>query len=161
MNAEQLDECSRPLLGRQLASVEKRDHSWFFSFGPGISIATESLWRLINDGRVAATSEDDGEQFGQSERVDARLVLELLLQGRTVTAAAIVPSSGDLAIHFDGGSELQFLQTSSGYESWRLAVGGRQTICVGGGEVVRVAEHAAAPDGTGARSRVPLRSVVS
>jgi hypothetical protein len=133
----ELDACCRPLVGQQVTSVEKLDRSWFVKFGPAIAVSTEDIWRLISDGRIAITSEDHGHQFGLPEPVDAHSSLLLILRDRTVSTAAIAPSSGDLSIDFGDQTRLQLLQTSSGYESWRLSVRGSETICTGGGVVVR------------------------
>ena len=135
MTRNERDESSRPLVGTQLVSAERLDHSWLLRFGTDITLTTEVLWRLIDDGRIVVTSEDHGHQFGLPEPVDATARLLSSLRGRSVTAASIVPSSGDLAIDFGERTQLQFLQTSCGYESWRLSVRGSETICTGGGEI--------------------------
>jgi len=36
-----------------------------------------------------------------------------------------------------GRAQLQMLQMSCGYESWRLFVGDSETICTGGGAIAR------------------------
>ncbi|HLF98021.1 MAG TPA: DUF6188 family protein [Methylococcaceae bacterium] len=138
MKSEELQTYSTPLIGHQLMSVEKRDQTWFFRFAGDITVATESLWRLIEKGRIVVTSEDHGHQFGLPERVDAaeRVLASTIL--RTVEAAVISLSSGDLTIGFNGGMQLQLLQPSSGYESWRLSVQGSETICTGGGDITRI-----------------------
>jgi hypothetical protein len=139
VSRKELDDYCRPLVGGELTSLERRDWTWFIGFGPDTMIATEDLWRLISNGRIVATSEDHGQWFGRPSPVDAGSQVLALVRGGTVTAAAIAPSTGDLAISFGGRTLIQFVQTSSGYESWRLSVPGSETICVGGGEIVRVA----------------------
>ena len=129
-----MEKLTKPLSGYDLASVEKVDHSWFFRFTGEITIATESFWRLLQ-GRIIVISEDHLQRFGLPEPVDAAERIVTATAGRTVEQAAISPSSRDLSIHFNGGVQLQLLQTSSGYESWRLNVGGSQAICTGGGEI--------------------------
>lgn len=126
---------SKPLIGHELLSVEKMDHTWFFRFTGEITVATESLWRLLEKGRIVVTSEDHGQQFGLPEPVDAAERVAGSTVHRTVEAAGISPSSGDLTIEFSGRAHLQLLQTSSGYESWRLSVQGSETICTGGGDI--------------------------
>src|SRR5687768_6552513 len=114
------------LVAKQLLVVEKRDYTWFFGFSGNVSVSTESPWRLINEDRIVVTSEDDGHQFGLSEPVDAASRLLSSIVGRTVGAAAIDASSGDLTIEFDGRARLQLLQMSCGYESWRLSAPGSE-----------------------------------
>jgi hypothetical protein len=65
-------------------------------------------------------------------------MLHARVRGHRVTAATIAPSSGDLTIDFGERMQLQFLQTSFGYESWRLSVHGSETICGGGGEIMHI-----------------------
>jgi hypothetical protein len=123
------------LTGQQLLSVEKADYTWSFVFSGNVSVATESPWRLIAEGRVVVTSEDDGQQFGLSEGVDAASCAHAVIGGRTVETAAIDPPSGGLTIEFNRRARLQLLQMSSGYESWRLSAPGGEIICTGGGEI--------------------------
>jgi hypothetical protein len=123
------------LVARQLLFVEKRDYSWSFGFSENVSVSTESPWRLINEERIVVTSEDDGQRFGLSEPVDAASAVLSVILGRTVEAAMIDASSGDLTIAFNGGARLQLFQMSSGYESWRLSASGSEIVCTGGGEI--------------------------
>jgi len=123
VNPDELDSYCRPLIGLQLSSVEKRDHSWIFSFEADTTVRTESLWRLMSEARIVVTSEDDGHRFGLPEPVEA---------------AAISASTGDLTIEFSGRVQLELLQTSCGYESWSLSAQGSETICTGGGDLAIV-----------------------
>jgi hypothetical protein len=136
-NKEREEYC-RPIVGSELVSVERRDYSWFFEYGADIFVATEAPWRLIADGRIVVTSEDHGHQFGLPERVDAAAMLLARVRGRRAAAAAIAPSTGDLTIDFVERMQLQFLQMSLGYESWRLFVQATEIVCCGGGEIVHV-----------------------
>jgi hypothetical protein len=135
VSSKQLDSYSNPLIGHQLVSVEKKDYSWFFGFDSDISVATESPWRLINEDRIVVTSEDHGHRFGLANPVDAASILMSAMDGRRVEAGVISECSGDLIIEFSGSAQLQLLQLSAGYESWRLIVGDSETICLGGGEL--------------------------
>ena len=135
MKSEDLDSYSKPLIGLNLVSVEKKDHSWFFAFGEGDSIVTEGPWRLVSEERIAVTSEDQGQQFGLPKPVNAAERALSCLTGRTVTGTGITEFSGDLTVEFSGRVLLQFLQISCGYESWRLHIRGSETICTGGGDI--------------------------
>ncbi len=134
-----LENHTRPLTGIVLASVEKMDHTWFFRFTGDVTIATESQWRLLQ-GHIVVTSEDHLQQFGLPEPVDATERVLESTAGRTIEKAAISPSSGDLTIDFSGGAQLQLLQVSSGYESWRLSAKSGETICTGGGSIAHFAK---------------------
>jgi uncharacterized protein DUF6188 len=124
-----------PLVGTLLRSLEKKDYSWFFRFGEGITVGTESEWRFIAEGHILITSSDHGHQFGLPSPVDA--IAEVLSRTATqiVRAASISEVTGDLHIDFDAGLQLQFLQMSSGYESWRFGAPGLSVICGGGGRL--------------------------
>lgn len=138
---EDLDSYLKPLISHQLLSVEKLDYSWLFRFAGGITVATESFWRLINEGRIVVTSEDHGQLFGLTVPVDAVAAVLSSIGDRQVESAKISESSGDLTIEFKGRAALQLLQMSAGYESWRLSVGGTEIICTGGGEIAHFPER--------------------
>jgi hypothetical protein len=135
MMTSDLENHTRPLTGTHLASVEKLDYTWFFRFTSDVTIATESQWRLLQ-GHIVVTSEDHLQQFGRPEPVNAAERVLASTAGRTVEGAAVSPFSGDLTIDFSGGAQLQLLQVSSGYESWRLSTKSGETICTGGGSIV-------------------------
>lgn len=136
MQPEELEQYTNSLVGRQLISFEKKDWSWFFRFSGDISVATEESWRLILENRIFVTSEDHDQLFGLSEPVDAVSRVLSSIADRTVSAAVVSASTGDLTIEFSGQVKLQFLQMSGGYESWRLSVQGTEIICMGGGKIV-------------------------
>ena len=145
MTNDEVGEYCRPIVGNELVSVEKLDYSWFVGLGSGITVATEAHWRLIADGRIAVTSEDHGHPFGLPEPVDAAAMLLARVRGRRSTGAAIAPSTGDLTIDFGERMRLQFLQTSSGYESWRLSVHGSEIVCGGEETHTQLGESPATP----------------
>jgi uncharacterized protein DUF6188 len=124
-----------PLVGTLLKSLEKKDYSWFFHFGEGITVGTESEWRFIADGHILVTSSDHGHQFGLPSPVDAIAEVISRTAAQIVRAASIGEATGDLHIDFAAGLQLQFLQMSSGYESWRLSGPGLSVICGGGGRL--------------------------
>ena len=136
MNRSELDSCCNLLLGLRLMTVEQMDYTWSFRLAEGISIATESAWRLISEDRIRVTSEDQGHQFGLPKPVDATQRVLSTLAGCTIQAASISESTGDLVIDLEGRNRLEFLQMSCGYEAWRLYVQGNDYICTGGGGVV-------------------------
>jgi len=47
------------LVKRRLRSVLRREHEWVFEFDGPATLAVECLWRLLEDGRIRLTSEDD------------------------------------------------------------------------------------------------------
>jgi hypothetical protein len=118
-----------------LLSIEKSDFTWFFTFGDDLSIATEGLWRLLTLDGIHVTSEDHGHPFGLSEPVDAAERVRSTVNGLSITNVKFDSYSGDLAMQFGEPVTIQFLQTSCGYEAWRLIVGRDESICLGGGSL--------------------------
>ena len=123
------------LLNQRLSQVEKKDFTWFFNFEEGGSVGTESMWRLVTSSGIFVTSEDHEQLFGLPEPVDAgKRVMDTIKNRRVSTCLCETPCS-DLIVSFEGGAQLQFLNTSCGYESWRASHGSTQIICTGGGEL--------------------------
>jgi hypothetical protein len=125
-----------PIVDVNLQSVDKRDQTWFFNFTDNVSVLTEQFWRLRQHGRIKVTSQDHGHQFGLTQPVDARELVGLAVGTLPVVEARIDGNTGDLFIAFSEDVQLEFLQTSSGYESWRANVGGDEFTCGGGGEIL-------------------------
>jgi hypothetical protein len=123
------------ITGARLRSVQNKDYSWFFTFTDGVSVATEDLWRFVKGNRVDVTSEDHGHKFGLPNRVDASVCVLSAIQDTPIQTARIDTATGDLFVYFSDKMFLQFLQTSGGYEAWRLFVGEQEFICTGGGEI--------------------------
>lgn len=138
MKPEEADTHAKQVIGRRLLSVEKKDCSWFFGFGTGVFLTTEAPWRLIQQGCVAVSSEDHGQQFGLPAPVDAAREVLSRAGACAVEIASVASDSGDLIVQFSGQIYLQLLQLSSGYESWRLSVDGSESICMDGGNIAHV-----------------------
>lgn len=122
-------------IGASLRAVEKKDYSWFFTFGDWLVIATESLWRVVTPEGITVTSEDHQQKFGLPAPVDAAERVLSRLASFPVQSVSVEPKTGDLFVSFDEGLYLQFLQESSGYESWRATTKQGDSICTGGGKI--------------------------
>jgi hypothetical protein len=126
------------LEGHQVISISKIDYTWFFKFSDTISITTDGYWRIINENRIAITSEDEGQLYGNAEPIEGAEKAQHITEKKVVKTASIDSITGDLRIIFTSdGVELQFLQLSSGHESWCLIHDGSETICLGGGGIER------------------------
>ena len=125
-----------PIIDVNLKSVEKRDYTWFFHFTDNVSVLTEQLWRLRHHGRIEVTSSDHGERFGLPAPLDARPEVVSAVGDLPVTETRIDAITGDLFIAFSEEVQLEFLQTSAAYESWRANIAGQEFICGGGGEIL-------------------------
>lgn len=125
-------DCSE-LVGQSLTLVRKDGRTWSFHFNGGDLIATEEPWRLMTPQGIHVSSDDHFESFGLPDPIDAGLRVFGALSEFPIQNARRDPRTGDLLIEFPDGRTLQFLQLSSGYESWRLHLSAAEFICLGGG----------------------------
>ncbi len=123
------------ITGQRIKDIGKQDYTWFFDFDGGCNITTESTWRLITVDGIKATSEDHGHQFGLPAPLDVIDVAKMTIGQQTIKEYDLDPRTGDLSLHFEDNCELQFLNLSSGYESWHIVHGSHEIICMGGGKL--------------------------
>lgn len=121
------------LVGQSLTLVRNEGMSWSFILSGGDAIFTEEPWRVVTPQGILISSLDDRERFGLPAPIDAAEAVTDALQGEMVIGASYDPRTGDLEIEISGDRKLQFLQLSSGYESWRLHLHDTEFICLGGG----------------------------
>jgi hypothetical protein len=123
------------LKGKSLANVEKKDFTWFFTFAQGGSVATESFWRLVTSERLVVASGDHDQIFGLKEPVNAaKRVMATVGVKKTIDYSCSEVCS-DLILCFDDKIQLQFLNLSGSYESWRATNDNVQVMCLGGGRL--------------------------
>ena len=124
------------LVGRS-CRVERREADWSFELQDGTGFAVGCHWRLVSPEGIALTDEDDGQQFGLPEPVDAETKANALLRATTVTSATIDQLTADLCLRFSNDLRLDVVNNSSGYEGWQGSFdhGGKRTsiIAMGGG----------------------------
>lgn len=130
-----------PWCGKFCTQAEKTDvaHQWVFTFGERGVLLVECLWRIIANGTIALTEEDDGQIFGLPSPVNAgEKALELLSQ-KAVAKIITANETGDLYIYFEGNVRLEILNNSSGYEGWHAVVKNagetREIVAQGGGQL--------------------------
>jgi hypothetical protein len=126
------------MLGKAFREVNfLAPESWFFGFGEGVYIRTESAWRIIVGARIALSSEDHEQWYGLPSPVDAEARCQSLLVQNRVERAEIREDTRDIVIVFESGARLEILPVSSGYESWQVSgPDGSETIAQGGGNLV-------------------------
>ena len=125
------------IINRSVESVERWEAlPCVVKLSGGYRIQIEGLWRLLCDGALTRTSEDDGQRFGLSQPVDAIAELSKAIIGRTVDSIEVDAGTADLTLSF-GRTVLQAISTSAGYEAWQVN-GPEGTVAVGqgGGNVV-------------------------
>ncbi|NOS69174.1 MAG: hypothetical protein HOP33_04510 [Verrucomicrobia bacterium] len=123
------------LKGQSLINVEKKDFTWGFSFAQSGSIVTESFWRLVTIERLAVASEDHDQLFGLQEPVDAAKRVMALVGSKKIINYSYSEVCSDLILRFEDKKQLQFLNSSGGYESWRATNNNVQVVCAGGGRL--------------------------
>jgi hypothetical protein len=127
------------LVGKRYQRAIKREYNWLFEFDDEATVAVECLWRLVINGRIRLTSQDDGQQFGHSSPLDAANELNSQLANARIVAIDLNDGTLDLAIRVDGDRTLEILPDSSGYEAWIAYNGQSQFIAIGGGDLAVVA----------------------
>ncbi len=121
------------ITGQRIKDMGKQDYTWFFEFDGSGSITTESTWRLVTAEGIKATSEDHGHKFGLPAPLDVIDVVKKTIDQQTIKQYNLDSKTGDLFLYFDNNCELQFLNLSSGYESWHIVHGAQEIISMGGG----------------------------
>jgi hypothetical protein len=124
-------------VGTRLTAVEQIDLTWRFQFGETWAADTETYWRLLADGRLAAAQSDHGHPFGLGHAFDAAAAVLARLT-TPLTAVEITTPACDLRLHF-ADAVLELLNTSVGYEGWRVAAGHHPNagwlVSLGGGGI--------------------------
>jgi hypothetical protein len=133
---------------RGFVSVERREYDWVFTFDGGIPLTAECLWRLLADGVICCTSNDDGQKFGLPAPMDAAAKLDDCLRGCRIVAATMREGSLDLSLTFDNGIALELIPDSCGYEAWQLAREAEFFVAAGQGQVHHFIQHPPESDGT-------------
>ena len=109
------------LEGLAVSKIEKLPPDyWVLKFGNGVALSTQSQWRLLSLNAILLTSEDDGQQYGLPEPVDAVARIRELLESRVVSKVEVNQASADFNIYFDKEIVLLIVNLSSGYEAWTL-----------------------------------------
>ena len=80
----------------------------------------QSLWRLVSETAIEATSEDDGQQFGLKTPVNSADQLKAKVGENRITDVRIDDATSDLTFFFGPTLRLEVISTSSGYEAWSL-----------------------------------------
>jgi hypothetical protein len=123
------------LVGHSFQSLTRREFDRIFCFDQDIRLVVACLWRLVEDGRIRVTREDDGHQFGLPAPVEAAEEVNRRIALASVVAVGLREGTLDLEWRFETGHTVQIIPVSSGYEAWGLSNRGCQFIAVGGGEL--------------------------
>ena len=127
------------LAARRLQSLSRRENDWLFTFDGEAGLSVECLWRLLENGRVAVTGKDDGQQFGLPAPVDVAAEVNRRLGGAVVERVELREGTLDLELRFGGGRVLQLIPDSAGYEAWTAYDRSKRYLARGGGELAILA----------------------
>ena len=139
------------LAAHRFQEALRDDYSWTFVFDGEVRVNVGCLWRLLEEGSICTTSQDDGHKFGRLAAVDAALEVNQRLAASTssrqagstssplggvaVTSVVLRDGTLDLAFHFATGHVLQLIPESSGYEAWSVDSPTGQFVAAGGGNL--------------------------
>ncbi len=123
------------LLGARLDDAARRDFTWWFLFSGGGIVTTDAFWRLVTPSGITATASDEGHTFGLGAPIDSITRALDATKEKTITSVRIAEHTSDLLLTFEGGVQLEFLNLSSGFESWRAKHDSEEIICMGGGQL--------------------------
>lgn len=116
------------------ASYEAESDTWILAFHSGAALSISSLWRLIEDGDISATSLDHGHRFGLPKDFDGVAALQSMKK-YPIRNVEVRPRTGDLFITLDAEFELQVISTSAGYEPWQMTHPTLGMWVISGGEL--------------------------
>jgi hypothetical protein len=120
-------------------TIQRCEQDWVLSFGGNDGLSVEVPWRIVQEGRIAYASKDDGQKFGLPHPVDGEAVANGLLDSKGVLSLELDRITADLRIHFDGATHIDVFNDSSGCEGWQASfrAGGDGVLIIGmgGGDV--------------------------
>lgn len=121
------------LKGCRFQQLHRREYDWVLSFEGNAHFVITCLWRLLEQGTIKVTSEDDGQQFGLPAPVDAAGEVNRLLPGTWVDSVKLNDGTLDVDLRLSNGMVFQILPDSGGYESWTATNETTEFIAMGGG----------------------------
>ncbi len=121
------------LVNHRLESMHRRECDWSMVFDGQVTITPSCLWRVLEDGRIRLTSEDDGHKFGLPAPLDAVHEINIWLGGIAIQKVELTEGTLDLRLFFENGYVFEMLPNSSGYEAWDITNSVDRYIAVGGG----------------------------
>ena len=96
------------MLGRAIAEVTFiAPTPWCFRLGEGGEIRTDSVWRIVDGGRIVLSSEDHGHQYGLPAPIDAEAVCRSLIANVRISRAEVREETRDIVIVFESGARLE------------------------------------------------------
>jgi len=123
--------------GLQCTAAEKYGpDSWRFSFEGRTFLDAHCTWRIIASGCIVLANGDHDQQFGLPAPLDGQAEVLRLLDDK-IDSVHIRDTTSDLVLSLRGGTALEILTDSSGYECWQCAsTNGLKAVVQGGGNLV-------------------------
>ncbi len=116
------------------ASYEVESDTWIVAFHSGAALSISSLWRLIEEGDISATSLDHGHRFGLPKDFDGVAALQSMKK-YPIRSVELRLGTGDLFLTLGAEFELQVIATSAGYEPWQMTHPTLGMWVISGGEL--------------------------
>jgi len=116
------------------ASYEADSDTWIVAFNSGASLSISSLWRLIEDGDISATSLDHGHRFGLPKEFDGVAALQSMKK-YPIRCVELRLGTGDLFLTLGAEFEFQVIASSAGYEPWQMTHPTLGMWVISGGEL--------------------------
>ncbi len=136
---EQLVRLEGALIGKSCV-VRRREGEWVFDLSDDTYVSVSVPWRVVANGRIALSSEDDGQMFGRGSPLNCETEALTVFGGRIITRASVDRQTADLTLYFDDGTRIDVFNDSRAYEGWLASYlfGDRRwtATAVDGGNVV-------------------------
>ena len=123
------------MVGQRLDDAARQNFTWWFVLADGSSITTDAFWRLVTPNGIEASASDDGQTFGKHTSFDSITRALEATKEKKIVGVRVAEHTSDLVLTFESDIRLDFLNLSSGYESWRVQHGSQDVICMGGGRL--------------------------
>lgn len=110
--------------GAAFEAVTRRDESgdWVFGLTGGGMLAVACLWRVTEKKQLVLTSSDHGQAYGLPAPLDAAKEAQAMVVGRAIESVDVGPTAGDVTFNLNGGTSVQLLVDSGGYEAWQMTM---------------------------------------
>lgn len=125
------------MVGRKILEVKFGEpDSWLFKFGEEAMIRVQCPWRVLIDGTIRISSDDDKQQYGLPAPIDAASEATSVIQDSAVASVQVRSGTSDLWIDFADHKRLEIIPFSRGYESWEVIDPfGNYVVAQGGGQL--------------------------
>lgn len=109
--------------------------SWCFFFSDKTNVSIAGFWRIFKSNKIIFVSTDNGHQFGLPEPLDLVSEITKELSSKVLIEIKADKDTADLTLTLTDEIRIESYTSSTGYESFYLAINGETYIGMGGGSV--------------------------